>query len=255
MTNSLPKEIQELRALLEKASRIVVFTGAGISTESGVSDYRSKGGIWDRFQPVTIQEFLADEEKRREYWRRKKEMYAEMRDAKPNQGHLAIARLEKIRRGEVTSPLLGVITQNIDGLHQKAGNQKVVEIHGTNREVICLTCGRIDPFETAYERLLAGEEIPLCLHCGGLLKPNTISFGQALDPDVLNLAVTWARSCDLMLAVGSTLIVEPAASLPRLAKRGDARLVIVNRDPTPLDESADLVIHQTAGPVLEAAIP
>lgn len=263
------KEIESLKNLIERSTKIVVFTGAGISTESGVSDYRSKGGIWDRFQPVTIQEFLADEGKRREYWRRKKEMYAEMREAEPNAGHRAIARLEKPRKGggtphagEVTlpgrqagSPLLGVITQNIDGLHQTAGNQRVVEIHGTNREVICLTCGRVDPFETAYERLLAGEEIPLCLHCGGLLKPNTISFGQALDPDVLNLAVTWARSCDLMLAVGSTLIVEPAASLPRLAKRAGAKLVIVNRDPTPLDSSADLVIRETAGPVLEAAIP
>lgn len=249
MTAPRPNEIEKLQSLLREASRIVVFTGAGISTESGVSDYRSKGGIWDRFQPVTIQEFLADEGKRREYWRRKKEMYAEMREAKPNAGHLAIARLEK--QGKLT----GVITQNIDGLHQRAGNQKVLELHGTNREVICLTCGRVDPFEPVYERLLGGEEIPLCRPCGGLLKPNTISFGQALEPDVLNLAVTWARSSDLMLAVGSTLIVEPAASLPRLAKqRPGAKLVIINRDPTPLDSLADLVLRGQAGPLLEKAI-
>lgn len=248
MSGPAPNEIQRLRNLIQEASRIVVFTGAGISTESGVSDYRSKGGIWDRFQPVTIQEFLADEEKRKEYWRRKKELYAEMREAKPNAGHLAIHRLEK--QGKLT----GVITQNIDGLHQRAGNQKVLELHGTNREVICLTCGRVDPFEPVYERLLGGEEIPLCRPCGGLLKPNTISFGQALDPDVLNLAVTWARSCDLMLAVGSTLIVEPAASLPRLAKGSQAKLVIINRDPTPLDSSADLVIRETAGLLLDKAI-
>ena len=248
MTGSPPNEIDWLRNFIQESSRIVVFTGAGISTESGISDYRSKGGIWDRFQPVTIQEFLADEEKRREYWRRKKKMYAEMREAQPNAGHLAIVRLEK------QGKLVGVITQNIDGLHQKAGNQKVLELHGTNREVICLTCGRNDPFDPVYERLLAGEEMPLCLHCGGLLKPNTISFGQALDPDVLNLAVTWARSSDLMLTVGSTLIVEPAASLPRLAKRSDTKLVIINRDPTPLDSLADFVLRGTAGPLLEKAI-
>lgn len=242
------KEIERLRGLLEESSRIVVFTGAGISTESGVSDYRSKGGLWDRFQPVTIQEFLTDEEKRREYWRRKKEMYAEMQGAEPNAGHRAIARLETLGK------LTGVITQNIDGLHQKAGNQKVLELHGTNREVICLTCSRRDPFDPVYERLLKGEEIPVCLHCGGLLKPNTISFGQALDPDVLNLAVAWARSSDLMLAVGSTLIVEPAASLPRLAKRAGAKLVIVNRDPTPLDSLADLLLQEASGPLLDQAI-
>ena len=249
MMDELAKETQRLTALIEGSSKIVVFTGAGMSTESGVSDYRSKGGIWDRFQPVTIQEFLADEEKRREYWRRKKKMYAEMRDATPNIGHLAIARLEKLGN------LVGVITQNIDGLHQKAGNTKVLELHGTNREVICLSCGRIDPFELVYERLLKGEEIPLCKQCGGLLKPNTISFGQALDPDVLQLAVEWSRSCDLMLALGSTLIVEPAASLPRLAKREGAKLVIINRDPTPLDPFADLTIRAMVGPILEAAIP
>jgi len=248
MTSQLQNEIAKLRSLIEECSRIVVFTGAGISTESGISDYRSEGGIWDRFQPITFQEFLGDEEKRREYWRRKKEMFVEMRDAQPNAGHLAIARIEK------QGKLVGVITQNIDGLHQRAGSQKVLELHGTNLEVICLACSRIDPFEPVYKRLQAGEEIPLCLHCGGLLKPNTISFGQALDPDVLNLAVTWARSTDLFLACGSTLIVEPAASLPRIAKQAGAVLVIINRDPTPLDSNSSLVIHGTAGSILEGAI-
>jgi NAD-dependent deacetylase len=241
-------KIEQLKNLIERSSQIAVFTGAGISTESGVSDYRSKGGIWDRFQPVTLQEFLVDPEKRREYWRRKKEMYAEMRDSQPNAGHFAIARLEKQKK------LIGVITQNIDGLHQKAGSQNVLELHGTNREVICLSCGRIGPFDPVYERLLKGEEIPLCNHCGGLLKPNTISFGQALDPDLLNLAFQWAQQCDLLLAVGSTLIVEPAASIPRTAKDCGALLVIINRESTPLDSLADLVIHGTAGNVLDAAI-
>lgn len=248
MTQKNAKEPQDLRTLIEQSSRIVVFTGAGISTESGISDYRSKGGIWERFQPVTIQEFLADREKRREYWRRKKEMYAQMRDAQPNAGHLAISRLEKRNK------LIGIITQNIDGLHQKAGNEKVVELHGTNREAICLNCEKVCPFDPIYERLLGGEEIPLCLECGGLLKPNTISFGQALDVEVLNLAVEWSRSSDLLLAIGSTLIVEPAASLPRIAKQAGAKFAIINRDPTPLDSLADLVIHGTAGPILAEII-
>jgi NAD-dependent deacetylase len=197
---------------------------------------------------VTIQEFLTDKEKRREYWRRKKEMYAEMRDARPNAGHLAIAQFEK------SGKLVGVITQNIDGLHQKAGSRRVLELHGTNREVICLTCGKMSPFDPIYERLLNGEDIPLCLECGGLLKPHTISFGQALEMDTLNRAVEWSRNSDFMLAVGSTLIVEPAASLPRLAKQAGAKLVIINREPTPLDSLADLVLHQTAGPVLQSII-
>lgn len=240
----MQEALADLRALLQASSRVVVFTGAGISTESGISDYRSKGGLWDRFQPVTLQEFVADPEKRREYWRRKRELYGQMREARPNAGHLAIARLE---RG---GTLLGVITQNIDGLHQQAGCTRVLELHGTNRQVICLACGDLQPFEPVYQRLLAGEEVPLCSRCGGLLKPNTISFGQALDPRVLAEAEAWASRCDLMLAVGSTLVVEPAASIPRCAKSRGAKLAIVNRDPTPLDPLADLVLHGEAGPLL-----
>lgn len=241
--------LEPLRALIDACSRIVVFTGAGISTESGISDYRSKGGLWERFQPVTIQEFLSNEEKRKEYWRRKKEMFVQMRDAKPNAGHLAIARLE------ASGKSIGVMTQNIDGLHQKAGSKKVVEIHGTNLEVICLQCEHLSPFDLVYDRLEQGEEIPLCRDCGGLLKPNTISFGQPLKPAILDLAVHLAQNCDLMLAVGSTLIVEPAASLPRLAKQSGARLAIVNREPTPLDRFADVAIHSTAGAVLRDMVP
>jgi len=240
--------IQKLKAFIQNSQKIVVFTGAGISTESGISDYRSKGGIWDRFQPVTIQEFLADEAKREEYWRRKKELYAQMRDATPGRGHLAIARLEKQQK------LLGIITQNIDGLHHKAGNKKILEIHGTNREIICLSCGHIDPFDPVYERLLQGEKIPLCHDCGGLLKPNTISFGQSLDPTVLQNSVAWATSCDLMIAIGSTLIVEPAASLPRMAKEHGALLTIINRDETPLDPIADLTFMTEIGPLLDLVI-
>ncbi|OGX05196.1 MAG: hypothetical protein A3G87_06815 [Omnitrophica bacterium RIFCSPLOWO2_12_FULL_50_11] len=239
---------EKLKTLIEASSRIVVFTGAGISTESGISDYRSQGGIWDRYQPVTLQEFLRDEDKRREYWRRKKDLYAQMRDARPNEGHRAIARLEQ------TGKLLGVVTQNIDGLHQQAGSRNVIELHGTNREVMCLNCNERSPFEPVYRRLTQGEEIPLCKSCGGLLKPKTISFGQNLDPEVLNRAIEWSRTCDLMLVAGSTLIVEPAASLPRIAKENGARLVIVNRDPTPLDSVADVVVQTQIGPFLSSAI-
>jgi len=243
-------KVKALTQLFLNHSRILVFTGAGISTESGVSDYRSKGGIWERFQPVTIQEFLADEDKRKLYWVRKKELYGEMCDAKPNSGHLAIANLAE--RGKV----LGVITQNIDGLHHMAGNspETILELHGTNRETICLDCGELLPWQEAYERLQQGEETPRCLKCNGLLKPNTISFGQALDPKVLNKAFKWVEECDLLIACGSTLIVEPAASMPRLAKERGARLVIVNLTETPLDRFADLIIHAPIGETLSQSV-
>lgn len=238
-----------LRELIESSKRIAAFTGAGISTESGISDYRSQGGLWDRYQVVTLQEFLTDENKRREYWRRKKAMFSQILSSRPNEGHLALARLEK------SGKLAGIITQNIDGLHQEAGSRDVLEIHGTNREVICLDCGDRGPFHPVYERLVAGEEIPLCTACGGLLKPNTISFGQELDGDVLGRAFRLARECDLMIAAGSTLVVEPAASLPRTAKERGARLVIINRDGTPLDFMADLLLHDAIGITLGEAVP
>lgn len=240
---------EQLKTLIEHSSRITVLTGAGISTESGISDYRSQGGLWDRFQPVTLQEFIADEASRELYWERKKFMYSQMREAQPNAAHRAFARLE------VRGQLLGLITQNIDGLHTLAGSRKICEIHGTNREVVCLDCGATGPFDPVYERLLAGEKAPRCLTCRGLLKPNTISFGQSLDPDSLRQALAWARQCDLMIVAGSSLVVEPAASLPRTAKEEGAAIVIINREPTPLDKMADLVVHAALGAVLDQAIP
>ncbi len=235
----LQKQIKLLADFIRQSHKIIVFTGAGISTESGISDYRSKGGLWDRFQPVTIQEFVKSQEKRKEYWRTKLELYASLEHAKPNAGHLSIAQLDKL------SKLKGVITQNIDGLHQMAGlnKQMIVELHGTNRETICLLCNDITSWQEVYKRLLNKEEAPLCQKCGGLLKPNTISFGQALDPAVLNQAVRWSQSCDLILSLGSTLVVEPAASLPRIAKANGAKLAIVTLSETPLDGLADLKIE------------
>lgn len=249
MRESANDSIQELARLLKSSRSLIVFTGAGMSTESGITDYRSKGGLWQRFQPVTIQEFLENTDKRCEYWRYKKELYQEMKRAKPNAGHLALARLEK------SGFLAGVITQNIDGLHQMAGipPEKVLELHGTNRLTICLACNAQTGWEETLKRLEESEDIPLCLACGGMLKPATISFGQGLDSGVLTTASMWAQHCDLMLAVGSTLVVEPAASLPRIAKSHGAKLVIINLSETPLDPMADFLIREKSGTVLKRA--
>lgn len=241
-------EIGELKKLIAQSKRIVFFTGAGISTESGISDYRSQGGIYEHYRPVTIQEFMSDEESRKVFWQRKKEFYAQLKNARPNPAHIAIANLE--HQGKA----LGVITQNIDGLHQSAGSKKVLEIHGTNQEIICLSCGEISPSDKVEEFLRSGIEIPLCDTCGGLLKTNTISFGQELNASVLQQAFSWARNCDLMIVVGSTLLVEPAASLPRRAKEHGAQLVIINREATPLYGVADMNIGAAAGLILQEIV-
>jgi len=240
----------QLADLINRSNDIVVFTGAGISTESGISDYRSKGGRWQRFTPVTIQEFQASEDKRKEYWRMKLELLESMNNAKPNDGHIAIAQLEKLGK------LKGLITQNIDGLHLTAGNTrgKTIEIHGTNLETICLSCGDLQPWQKVYDILKEGVEVPLCEQCGGFLKPNTISFGQRLDQALLQKAFDWAADCDLLLAAGSTLVVEPAASIPRTAKSQGARLVIVTLSDTPLDSLADLKITESCGVVFKDAL-
>lgn len=243
-------QVGQLADFINSAKDILVFTGAGISTESGISDYRSKGGIWDRFQPVTIQEFVASEEKRREYWRRKLELYGSMKDAQPNAGHKAIRDIEKL------GTLKGIVTQNIDGLHHMAGNspEKILEIHGSNRQTVCLSCGDLRPWQEVYARLTSGEKAPLCTVCSGLLKPNTISFGQELNPRVLEDSLAWAKSCDLLLAIGSTLIVEPAASIPRIAQSNGAKLVIITLSRTPLDDCADVTITDSVGKILSQAI-
>ena len=243
-------EIKQLTEKIAKAEAITVFTGAGMSTESGLPDYRGDNGMWSRFKAVTIQEFLASEEKREGYWAYKLFFMEYLKKAQPNAGHHAIVDLERLGK------LKGIITQNIDGLHAMAGSskEKILQIHGTNRETVCLKCGEILPWKHVYERLKAGEKVPLCRKCQGLLKPNTISFGQALVPEVLEDAAQWARECDLLLAIGSTLIVEPAASLPMLAKRSGATLVIITLSETPLDGVADLQFWGKAGEVLPQAV-
>ena len=240
----------QLASFIHSSNNILIFTGAGISTDSGISDYRSKGGLWQRFQPVTLQEFLSDENKRKEYWQHKLELFFSLQTAQPNEGHRAIAALEQSGR------LKGVITQNIDGLHQMAGTpkHKLLELHGTNREIVCLECGDILPWEEIFLRLKNGEEAPLCQKCNGLLKPNTISFGQNLNSVTLEESFRWAAQCDLFLAVGSTLVVEPAASLPRVAKKNGAALVIITLSETPLDNLADLKIEAPLGATLKHAV-
>jgi NAD-dependent protein deacetylase/lipoamidase len=225
------------RRLLAGAQRAVAFTGAGVSTASGIPDFRSPGGVWSRYRPVPIQEFLASEEARRRYWRYKQESYAALAGARPNAAHAALARLEAEGR------LRGVITQNVDGLHQAAGSRRVIELHGTNRRVECLECHVSFPADEIQARLEAGCRVPLCDACGGLLKPATVSFGQALRDDVLKDALTLARAADVLLVLGSSLQVYPAAGIPEAAAEEGADLLVVNRDPTPLDARAAVVLH------------
>ena len=239
---------QQIARYLEESRRAVAFTGAGISTESGVPDFRSPGGVWSKYKPVMFQDFLASADARRQYWRMKKEGYWEMRRARPNAGHQALARLE------AAGKLAAVITQNIDGLHQDAGSRRVVELHGTSRSVLCLQCeARYDP-DAIQARLESGEEIPLCDRCGGALKSATVSFGQMLPQDVLSDAINLCRGANLVLAIGSSLVVEPAASLPLQAKRDGARLVILNGTETPLDSIADVVLREPIGESLARVV-
>ena len=239
---------QQIARYLEESRRAVAFTGAGISTESGVPDFRSPGGVWSKYKPVMFQDFLASADARRQYWRMKKEGYWEMRRARPNAGHQALARLE------AAGKLAAVITQNIDGLHQDAGSRRVVELHGTSRSVVCLQCeARYDP-DAIQARLESGEEIPLCDRCGGALKSATVSFGQMLPQDVLSDAINLCKGTNLVLAIGSSLVVEPAASLPVQAKRDGARLVILNGTETPLDGIADVVLREPIGQSLAQVV-
>ncbi len=246
--NSEQNAIAKIGKFLSESRRTIAFTGAGISTESGIADFRSPGGVWSKYQPVLFRDFLASEDARRQYWKMKKEGFHELKMAKPNDGHRALARLE------AEGMLVAVITQNIDGLHQDAGSRRVLELHGTSRHCLCLECdARFSPDEI-QERLEAGVEVPLCIHCGGLVKSATISFGQALPADVLTEAFDLSMSTDLVLALGSSLVVEPAASIPLQAKNNGAKLVIINRTETPLDRLADAVVNQSIGETLARVI-
>jgi NAD-dependent deacetylase len=230
----------EARELIANTRRIVGFTGAGISTESGIPDFRSPGGVWANNRIIEYQEFISSRSGREEAWRQKVMAWPEMRDAQPNAGHYAFVELEK--RGQ----LMAMITQNIDGLHQRAGHdpKNVIELHGTMLHAVCLSCGITIPMDEAVARVEAGELAPECDHCGGYLKTATVSFGQAMPEREMQRAYEAAENCEVFIAVGSSLVVHPAASLPALAKASGATLIIVNRTETPLDEYADLVVRE-----------
>ena len=239
--------LEQLQGFIDASKAITGFTGAGVSTESGIADYRSQGGIWEQFAPVTLDEFIADSGRRKLYWQRKLQMWPSLRDAVPGPAHAFFTALRQSGR------LLGLITQNIDGLHEKSGLpvEMIVNLHGTSLEIRCLDCGDTFPAAGFMETLDLDHTLPVCAGCGGLLKPNTISFGQGLRHDDLLRAEQLAKQCDLMIAAGSTLVVHPAASLPLLAKQHGARLVIITLSTTPLDAAADLVIRRPLGPLLE----
>ncbi|MCO6047015.1 NAD-dependent deacylase [Aeoliella sp. ICT_H6.2] len=238
-------DYQQIAQWLRDAERAVVFTGAGISTESGIPDFRSPGGIWTKFRTVYYDEFMASPDARHEYWFQKAQGHREFADAQPNAGHKAIAKWEG--QGRVR----GVITQNIDGLHQLAGNQHVLELHGTAREIECQDCHERYDADSLVAEFLETDQVPKCQKCQrGRLKHATVSFGQSLPTEVLERAVEWSQQADLFLAIGSSLVVTPAADLPVIAQRSGSRLVIVNRDPTPLDELADALVPGSIGEAL-----
>jgi NAD-dependent deacetylase len=239
-------QVEQVASWLASSQSAVVLSGAGISTESGIPDFRSPGGVWSKYRTVFYDEFLAISEARHEYWRQKSEMHREFADAQPNIGHQVLGRWEAAGR------IRGVITQNIDGLHQMAGSEKVLELHGTARQAACLDCRAGFEIGPLVEEFLSQNRVPDCPECGGRLKHATISFGQMLSADVLMEANRWSREADLMLAIGSSLVVTPAADLPRTAKAHGARLVIINRDPTPLDGVADAILTTSIGEVLAA---
>ena len=245
---TIMNDVSRLAELIVAAREGVAFTGAGISTESGIPDFRSPGGVWSKQSPVYYDDFLRDRSERVRYWQMRKEMYGDFAHAQPNAGHRAVARLEALKH------LVGVITQNIDGLHQDAGSEVVIELHGTNRYVVCVDCGREWPPPEIIARVEAGDEAPECDTCGGYLKSATVSFGQAMPQDAMLAAHELTVNADLLLAIGSSLVVEPAASFPHLAKQAGAKLVIINKTDTPLDAMADLVIHEPIGKTMQAVL-
>ena len=245
-------DLARARALIEQARRIVVLTGAGISTDSGIADFRGPNGIWTKNpeaeKKMTLQAYMADPDLRRDSWERR--LTSTLWDAEPNVGHRALVDLERSGRLDT------LVTQNIDGLHQKAGSDpgRIIEIHGTTRDVMCLRCGDRQPGEPVHERVRQGETDPACLVCGGILKPATISFGQSLVAEDLFRAESAASACDLLLAVGSTLGVFPAAGLVPTAVQHGAVVIIVNGGPTEMDSLADVVAYGRIGETLPAMV-
>ena len=244
-------KVDDLRELIAGAERVVIFTGAGISTESGIPDFRSPGGVWTRFKPIMFNDFMSSAEMRRESWRRKMETDKTMTAAEPNRGHMAVASL--VSRGKCTA----IITQNIDGLHQVSGvpDEQVIELHGNSTYAKCLDCGtrmELGPLMADFAR---DETMPVCPSCQSeYVKTATISFGQSMPEEEMRRAEIATHNCDLMIAIGSSLQVYPAAGFPVMAKKIGAKMAILNREPTDLDSYADLVVHEEIGPTLGAAV-
>jgi len=240
----------KLAAMLRASRRAVVFTGAGISTESGIPDFRSPGGIWTRMMPINFDDFISSPEARRESWCRRFEMEGTWKSVKPNAGHNAVAKL--IERGVVSH----VITQNIDNLHQDSGvpESLVIELHGNTRYAKCLDCGQRMEIADIHSHFKVHGEPPDCPACDGIVKTATISFGQAMPELEMERARRATLACDLFIVLGSSLVVYPAAGFPLLAKQNRARLVIVNREPTEQEPYADLALHREIGPTMRAAV-
>ena len=240
--------IQKAAERIAGAQKVVALTGAGISVDSGIPDFRSPGGVWARHKPVMYDDFIRSRAERVRYWEMRKQFYRECAHARPNDGHRVIARLEELGH------IVAVVTQNIDGLHQDAGSRRVLEVHGTNRIVACIGCGKEWPPEEILAMVDAGDQAPDCDECGQPLKSKTIAFGQAMPVQTMADAARLSEDADIYLAIGSSLVVEPAASLPRLAKHHGAALLIVNKTPTPLDAIADLVIREGIGATMLAVL-
>lgn len=234
--------------MIREAQKVLVFTGAGLSTESGIPDFRSPGGVWEKYDPseLSFDRFLSNEKARETYWQMSTEFYEAMKDAIPNRAHLSIKKIEDMGK------LLTIVTQNVDHLHHKAGNspEKIIEIHGTLFSVSCLNCGKKYEREAIETLLKSGIKAPSCDDCSGILKPDTISFGQAMPEDKMRQATMYAGECDLCIVLGSSLVVYPAASIPVHASQNGAKLIIINRDETPLDSGADIVVHESVSEVL-----
>ncbi|MGE3866242.1 MAG: NAD-dependent deacetylase [Hyphomonadaceae bacterium] len=242
---------EALAAAIGLARNVVVFTGAGASTESGIPDFRSPGGVWSRMRPITFQEFTGDESKRREAWTRAFTGAAGWTGAKPITGHYAVARL--VAQGKVSA----VITQNVDNLHQDSGipASQVIELHGNASYATCLACGLRHELEEFRAAFTERGELPACRACGGMVKTATISFGQPMPEEAMRRAAEATYEADLFLVLGSSLVVYPAAALPAAAKRNGSVLAIVNREPTDLDGMADIVLRESIGEVMRFIVP
>ena len=250
LMRKLQEQLRGIVELMQQSRRIVALTGAGISTESGIPDFRSPGSIWQEIPPVSYHDFITKPEARQQYWQTRNHLSLQVASAQPNEAHKALVELE--RRGM----LLGVITQNFDGLHQDAGHlpEHIVELHGTSRFAACTLCGARSSISQLQQRINAGELDPTCIDCGGFLKAATILFGQRIPQTELVRAKDLAEACDLLLVVGSSLKVRPAASLPHLALNRRIPFVIINLEPTPLDDYADIIIREKAGMILPALV-